>query len=57
LPRPEYDSLTATTDLFQQFVIAQFSEELREALAPFNGTWWFVGATEVSALGYSFFVE
>src|SRR5438552_14886350 len=31
LPGPKYHALTATTDLFQQFVVAQFSQHFGEA--------------------------
>src|SRR4029453_18571524 len=43
----KYHALAAATDFFQQFVIAQFSENLRQALTPRSPTCWFVHVTGV----------
>jgi hypothetical protein len=49
--------LTAATDFFQQFVVAQLAHHLRQALASRSCSCWFVHAAGVDAPRYSFIVE
>jgi hypothetical protein len=57
LSRAKYHALTAAADLFQQFVIAKFTQQLEQTLASGSNTWRCIHLPAVIARGDCFFVE
>jgi hypothetical protein len=53
----KYHALTAATDFFEQFVIAELSKQLGQALAPRSCTRRLIDVTGIRNPGYSFFIE